>query len=594
MSYLSLYRKWRPLEFDDIVGQNSVTKTLQNAIKLDRIAHAYLFCGPRGTGKTSTAKVFAKSLNCSQGPTINPCHECEACQKIEDNNSIDVIEIDAASNRGIDEIRKLREKVKFFPTEGNYKIYIIDEAHMLTKEAFNALLKTLEEPPEYVIFILATTEPHSLLPTILSRCQRFDFSRLSIQNLEERLNFIAQQEEIELSTEAALSIAKNAEGGMRDAISLLDQVISYSGAEITNEDVAAVLGLVEQEALSEVVTAIINQDIDQGLQLVNQIINQGKDIQQFVNALINHFRNLLINKQCQSAEKLIELPADRLAELQEQAKQLTTSQLLRLINILVKLENDLKESSYAQVLLEMGIIKLIKSEHDTSKEKDLVPADQIIEQSSKSEEKSETRNVKSEVQVSNQSKVETNSDESKQIKDNKSANQTDTSNEAISTSNNLNEQLTFNELKNRWQEILNYLRKNEAPTYAVLVEGRLADLENNNIIVEFAEKNRFHKESVERKAGVITEVIEEVLGVKLQLNTVFAGSNNYSNSNHSNSSNKSDNQEVSEQSIKQGAPQQSKDEQKDQPSDISDIKDNPLVKKVLETFNGEIVKVEEN
>lgn len=182
MSYLSLYRKWRPQTFSDIVGQQNVIQTLENAIKFDRIAHAYLFCGPRGTGKTSTAKVFSKALNCNDGPTVTPCSECKSCQKIEDNSSIDVIEIDAASNRGIDEIRELREKVKFFPTEGNYKVYIIDEAHMLTKEAFNALLKTLEEPPEYVIFILATTEPHSLLPTILSRCQRFDFSRLSRNN----------------------------------------------------------------------------------------------------------------------------------------------------------------------------------------------------------------------------------------------------------------------------------------------------------------------------------------------------------------------------------------------------------------------------
>lgn len=588
MSYLSLYRKWRPQTFNDIVGQQNVIQTLKNAIKFDRIAHAYLFCGPRGTGKTSTAKVFSKSLNCSDGPTVTPCGECESCQKIKDNSSIDVIEIDAASNRGIDEIRELREKVKFFPTEGNYKVYIIDEAHMLTKEAFNALLKTLEEPPEYVIFILATTEPHSLLPTILSRCQRFDFSRLSVQNLVQRLNFISQQEEIDLAAEAALAIARSAEGGMRDGISLLDQIISYSGDRIGIDDVVTVLGLVDREVLFEMVEIITNNQVKQGLSLINNIVNQGKDLQQFVNSLIDHFRNLLIEKECQQINDLIELPTEQIKKIKEQSNKLTTTELLRLINVLIELESDLKQSNYPQVLLEMGIIELIKPEVDTSQEgildrltrleeristfqpsSDQSSVDKKTEKIIKNKEKSKSINKKNEVK-NNGSKVNKSKEEIKQEDESK-------------------DDISFAQIQKRWTDILEYLRKNEARTYAMLKEGRLSAVEDNRLIIAFDKKHGFHKENIDRKTGVIEKIIKKVLGLELKVKTVFSGSNKYKQQEVENKIQGSSNEQKPK--INQNNENSSKNKTEENSLKAAE---NPLVKKVLDVFDGKIIKVEED
>ncbi|MGM0414874.1 MAG: DNA polymerase III subunit gamma/tau, partial [Bacillota bacterium] len=260
MAFLSLYRKYRPKQFSDLVGQEQVVQTLKNSIKFERISHAYLFAGPRGTGKTSTAKVYARALNCLEDDGIEPCGHCENCKRIDNEQSMDLIEIDAASNRGIEAIRELREKVKFYPGEGRYKIYIIDEVHMLTNQAFNALLKTLEEPPEKVIFILATTEPHKVIPTILSRCQRFDFSLLTQQEIAGRLEYICQEEDIEYEKEALNLIAYSSSGGMRDAISLLDQAISYSGKNISLDQIEEMLGRVKVKTLSRFVNYLAEND----------------------------------------------------------------------------------------------------------------------------------------------------------------------------------------------------------------------------------------------------------------------------------------------------------------------------------------------
>lgn len=366
MGYLSLYRKWRPKTFGDLAGQVTVVKTLKNALERDRIAHAYLFCGPRGTGKTSTAKLFAKALNCEQGPTTEPCNECFSCQQINTGRSVDVIEIDAASNRRIDEIRDLRDKVKFAPSEGDYKVYIIDEVHMLTKEAFNALLKTLEEPPENVVFILATTEPHKIIPTILSRCQRFDFTLHSLSDLKARMQFISEQEGVPITDGALSLISRAAEGGMRDAISILDQAIAFGGDQVTIEDVNTILGKVDQRIMSKVVEVIGNHDTEGVLRVLNEILDQGKDMNQFVKDLLFHFRDLMFIKECGVQNAIIELPDELKEELRVQAERFTMKELLRLLDILSETDQKLKFSSQPRLVLEMSMIQMVSAEVDTS------------------------------------------------------------------------------------------------------------------------------------------------------------------------------------------------------------------------------------
>ncbi|HLV08808.1 MAG TPA: DNA polymerase III subunit gamma/tau, partial [Halanaerobiales bacterium] len=361
MAFLSLYRKYRPLGFDDLVGQEHVVRTLKNAIKKNRISHAYLFAGPRGTGKTSTAKVFARALNCIDGPTITPCGECKICKNIQSGRSMDVIEIDAASNRGVDEIRELREKVKFYPGEGNYKVYIIDEVHMLTRGAFNALLKTLEEPPESVVFILATTEPHKVIETILSRCQRFDFSLLTKSEIEKRLGFICQKEGVQYSTEAVQIIAESANGGMRDAISILDQAISYTDAELSADKLQKMLGKVDKRVLIEFSGHIINNRTPEALEMFNELINRGNGISIFINDLTEYFRQLLLIKECGKESGLVNYSQELLEEFEKESKKVKTSRLIKCLEILTGAGKDLKYTDKPRMVVELGLIRMTSS-----------------------------------------------------------------------------------------------------------------------------------------------------------------------------------------------------------------------------------------
>jgi DNA polymerase-3 subunit gamma/tau len=358
MSYLVLARKWRPQVFEDVIGQRPITRTLQNAISQNRVAHAFLFTGARGVGKTSTARILAKALDCERGPQINPCNECATCHEISSGTSMDVVEIDGASNRGIDEIRELRENVRYTPAKNRYKIYIIDEVHMLTREAFNALLKTLEEPPSHIVFIFATTEPHKIPATILSRCQRYDFKRIPLREVIETLKRITDQEEVQISQRGLLSIAQESEGSMRDAQSLLDQVISYAGKNVKDDDLAEVLGLVDRKLLSDTVEALAHKDAGRCMEIVEQIYHYGYDLQHFCRELLQYLRNLILTKVSRHPEGLMELPGEEVEILKRQAEGFRFEQLNHLFSLLLKGEEEIAQSAFPRTMLEMALIRM--------------------------------------------------------------------------------------------------------------------------------------------------------------------------------------------------------------------------------------------
>ncbi len=361
MSYIALYRKWRPQTFDEIKGQEAIVTTLRNQIEANRIGHAYLFCGTRGTGKTSAAKVFAKAVNCEHPVNGNPCGQCKSCQSIADGSSLNVIEMDAASNRGVDDARQIKEGVVYSPTDAKYKVYIIDEAHQITKDAFNALLKTLEEPPSYVIFILATTEPQKIPITILSRCQRYDFKRIDMDTLEDRLREVADREGIKTEDKAIKYIASKAEGGMRDALSLLDQCSSFFlGKEITYERALEVLGAVDTSVFSIFLRDLCARSVTDSINLIDRILMQGRDITQFVSDFIWYMRNVLLAKSAEDISEVIDIAAENLAALQKEAEAISEEQLLRFIRVFSELLNDMKFSSQKRVLTELAVIRICR------------------------------------------------------------------------------------------------------------------------------------------------------------------------------------------------------------------------------------------
>ncbi|MCJ7749614.1 MAG: DNA polymerase III subunit gamma/tau, partial [Armatimonadetes bacterium] len=356
--YLSLYRKYRPRSFAEIVGQRHVTQTLANAIKANRVAHAYLFCGPRGTGKTTSALVLAMALNCEKGPTAEPCRECEGCRRIVAGNALDVIEIDAASNRGIDEIRELRERVGLAPSGGRMKVYIIDEVHMLTGEAFNAFLKTLEEPPPHVVFILATTEPHRVLPTILSRCQRFDFHRLGLSDLEGVIRDIAAKEKLKVDDKAVTMLAHAGDGSMRDSLTLLDQAIAYAEGEVTPEVVTEILGGIDFDLLADLADILIRGSMTDAFAFVERVVSEGKDLRQMVGGLIGHYRDLLLLSVDRRGREAITLPEGSAERAVEQAKSLTTAKILRTLDVLAETDRELRFTSQPRLLVELAMARI--------------------------------------------------------------------------------------------------------------------------------------------------------------------------------------------------------------------------------------------
>lgn len=361
MSYTALYRKYRPQNFEDVKGQDAIVETIRNQIQAERIGHAYLFCGTRGTGKTTIAKIFARAVNCEHPVNGSPCGECASCQAIAAGTSMNVIEIDAASNNGVDNIREIREEVTYAPTDGRYKVYIIDEVHMLSIGAFNALLKTLEEPPSYVIFILATTEAHKIPVTILSRCQRYDFHRISVHTISERLQELLLQEQAEAEEKAVRYIAKAADGAMRDALSLLDQCMAfYMGQKLTYDHVLEVLGAVDTERFSRMFRAVLGNDVTAAMYQIEELVSEGRDLSQYVNDFTWYLRNLLLLQSSDDIEDVLDISSENLELLKEECKMAESAQLIRYIHIFSELSNQVRYSTQKRIVIEIAVIKLCR------------------------------------------------------------------------------------------------------------------------------------------------------------------------------------------------------------------------------------------
>lgn len=367
MSYQALYRKFRPAGFEDVKGQDHIVTTLKNQIKADRIGHAYLFCGTRGTGKTTIAKILAKSVNCQQPKDGSPCNTCSICKAINSQVSMNVVEIDAASNNGVDNIREIVDEVQYSPTEGKYKVYIIDEVHMLSTGAFNALLKTLEEPPSYVIFILATTEVHKIPITILSRCQRYDFRRITIDTIAERLKELLLKEGVEAEEKAVRYVAKAADGSMRDGLSLLDQCIAfYLGEKLTYDKVLDVLGAVDHEIFGKLFGHLIGNEVVSAIELLEEMVTEGRDLGQFITDFTWYMRNLLLLQSSVQAEDMIDASTEALAVLKAAAGLADTDVLMRYIRVLSELSNQIRYASQKRVLIEIALIKLCRPQMETN------------------------------------------------------------------------------------------------------------------------------------------------------------------------------------------------------------------------------------
>jgi len=372
VSYVVLARKYRPQTFAELTGQEHVSRTLQNAIDTGRVAHAFLFTGARGVGKTSSARILAKALNCEQGPAAEPCNDCPLCKEITDGSSTDVLEIDGASNTGVDDVRELRDNSRYLPSHSRYKIYIIDEVHMLSTNAFNALLKILEEPPPHVKFIFATTEPHKLPITILSRCQRFDFKRVPLVKIVARLRFIADQEGITITDAALAMIARKGDGSMRDSLSCFDQVLAFCGSQVQDDDVATLVGVVDRRLLADLSAAVLNGDTQGALEGVSRVDSFGYNIRQFTQELIAHFRSLLVIRSVPNPAGILDLAEAELDELRRQAEHHEPQAIQRRLTLLVKAESEMAHATFPRLLLEMALLKMATLQP-------VLPVQQLIE-----------------------------------------------------------------------------------------------------------------------------------------------------------------------------------------------------------------------
>lgn len=527
MSYKALYRRFRPKVFEDVIGQDQVITILKNQISSSNIAHAYLFTGTRGTGKTSTAKIFARAVNCLSAEDANPCNQCEVCEGILTENIMDVIEIDAASNNGVDNVREIRENVKYPPSKGKYKIYIIDEVHMLSTGAFNALLKTLEEPPSYVIFILATTEPHKIPATILSRCQRFDFKPVRINDIMKRLESICEDIGIKTEEEALRLISLNSDGALRDALSILEQCISYTEDTLTYTNVVNILGMVNYEFIFDLVDKIAEKDTSSVLTLINDILMEGKDAGILMKDIISHFRSILLAKMNVQLDELLTLPEERQDRLRQQGALFTINQITSFIYNLSDIESKLKYSAQPKTLIEIGIVGLCSKALDDSLEG-------LIERVQDLERKLASGNFKVEPHY-NKSQISTpqnrSSHKTQPIEEKQEYKQPESSPPSVDANESTAEEpvhsgapLNFDAIKESWQQILEELRKEKkAQIQALLMEGNLVKLDKDVLIIGFKDGFGFHREALdkEKTKEYINGIIKRLTGQNVRLSFVM-------------------------------------------------------------------------
>ncbi len=512
MGYTALYREWRPKSFEDVVGQEHITTTLKNEILNDRIAHAYLFCGTRGTGKTSTAKVMAKALNCLNLQNGEPCNECEMCRKINEGLAIDVTELDAASNNGIDKIRDIIDDTKYPPQEAKYKIYIMDEVHMLSVGAVNAFLKTLEEPPKNVIFILATTDPQKLPITILSRCQRFDFKRINQKEISNRLKIIVETQNINYEQKSLDLIARVCDGAMRDALSILDQAIAMGENEINYEDLVSILGLVTNEYLFDITYAIIDRSIEKSMIIIDKLVYSGKDMQLFIKDLIAHFRNLLMVKVTNNPEEVLDMSLENIYMIKEQGRKIRVEEIMRAIRILQDAELNSKASKQSRLYLELAIIKMCKIEYDTSGEVILSRINQL-EESLKS---GRVQIVQSEKTNEDSKYAHTNTNNNDAQKAMIKNNISNSDKESLEI--NPNSSLTIDDIGRVWTEILEKFKSKRAMiVYASIVTAKPYSFKNGVVTLEYDAMYAFNKERLQKLEyrDVVNAVFSEILKEKV-------------------------------------------------------------------------------
>ena len=502
----ALYRAYRPQTFKDVVGQEHIIRTLKNQIENGNVGHAYLFCGTRGTGKTSTAKIFARAVNCIDSVNEEPCNECEVCKDILNDNIMDVIEIDAASNNSVDDVREIRENVKYTPAKCKYKVYIIDEVHMLSQGAFNALLKTLEEPPSYVIFILATTEPHKIPATILSRCQRFDFKRVTVQDMSSRMKEICEDVNIEVDERALNLIARNSQGALRDALSILDQCMSFSDDKIEYKDVVDLLGTVNIEQLFEMAEYVIKEDTKKCLEILNEFVIWGKDIKNLIDDLIDHFRNLMICKVSTELDEIISLPEETIEQLKAQANLIETNDIIRILNILSETQDNIKSSSNPRVLAEVSIMKLSQPMFDESKEsliKRLANLEEIIKSGNI---KITTDNTTSTVESQVTTGVENKQPEVEEV---------------------YYEEVKSEDVKlveKSWENILMNIKKDKnMPVYAILREAKDFNVYANDLYIIFDDNFAFAKNKLNdpKTLGYIENVVRDTLNRSFSIKIIL-------------------------------------------------------------------------
>lgn len=500
MGYTALYREWRPQNFYDIVGQEHITTTVKNQILNDRIAHAYLFCGTRGTGKTTTAKVFAKALNCLDLKDGEPCNECEMCRKINDGLAIDVTELDAASNNGVDKIRDIIDDVKYPPQEARFKVYIMDEVHMLSTGAVNAFLKTLEEPPNNVIFILATTDPQKLPITILSRCQRFDFKRINNNEITERLRKIVNEQNALADDKSLNLIARVSDGAMRDALSILDQAISMGNGAVEYDVLINMLGLVTNDYLFNLTNSVIQRNVEKSIGIIDEVVYAGKDIYLFIKDLIAHYRNILMAKVTNNPEEVLDMSEENIALIKEQAGKIRAEEVMRYIRILQETESNAKVSKQARLYLELAVIKMCKIEYDTSNEV-------ILTRINKLEEGLKNGSLKV-VSAASTNK----GDSKKEVVTNKPNREQPKlrSNDIVA---NENSKVTLNDIQRSWKDILERFKARRAMiVYASMLTGKPVECKNGVLTIEYEDQFKFNKDRLEKPEyrAIIQEVLAEI------------------------------------------------------------------------------------